>query len=240
MKNIQFPIFKTKMDNVQQKFDLTDAEQRKQYFELKAGDEIRRLRNYLKENTFIAYLMGKKSSGKGTYAKMLAEIVDKDKIAHFSVGDMIRSFDEVLKDENKKKELVEFLQKNYRGFHSLDKIIESMEGRSTKVLLPSKLILALAKREIAKLGKKAIFIDGFPRDIDQVSYSLFFRDLINYRDDPDIFILIDVPTSVIDERVKFRVICPLCNASRNTKLLATKKVEHENGKFYLVCDNAGC
>lgn len=241
MKDLDFPIFKTKSD-VYKKFDLTDVKSRQDYFEYKAGPEIKKLKEYLKDSTFIAYLMGKKSSGKGTYAKMMAEVVDKDKIAHFSIGDMIRSFDEVLKDENKKKELVEFLQKNYRGFHSLDKIIESMEGRSTKTLLPSELILALAKREIAKLGRKAIFIDGFPRDIDQVSYSLFFRDLIGYRDDPDVFVLIDVPTSVIDERVKFRVICPLCNTSRNMKLLPTKNVEYDekSGKFYLVCDNSSC
>ena len=246
MKDLDFPLFKTKSD-VYKKFDLTDFNSRREYFEYKAGDEIKKLREYLKGNTFIAYLMGKKSSGKGTYAKMLAEVVDSSasseqakKIAHFSIGDMIRSFDETVRDPEKRKELVSFLEKNYRGFLSLDKIIKSLEERSTKTLLPSELILALAKREIAKLGRKAIFIDGFPRDIDQVSYSLFFRDLIGYRDDPDVFILIDVPTSVIDERVKFRVICPLCNASRNTKLLATKKVEHENGKFYLVCDNAGC
>jgi pantothenate kinase-related protein Tda10 len=101
MKNIQFPIFKTKMEGVQQKFDLTDAEQRKQYFELKAGDEIKRLRNYLKENTFIAYLLGKKNSGKGTYAKMLREVVAPDRITHLSIGDLIRSFDETVKDDAK-------------------------------------------------------------------------------------------------------------------------------------------
>jgi len=236
-----FPVFKTKSDKYK-KFDLTDVKERREYFEYKCGPEVKKLRNYLKENTFIAYLMGKKSSGKGTYAKMFAEVVAPDKIAHFSIGDMIRSFDKVLKDENGKKELVEFLQKNYRGFHSLDKIIESMEVRSTKTLLPSELILTLAKREITKLGRKAIFIDGFPRDLDQVSYSLFFRDLIGYRDDPDIFILIDVPSSVIDERIKFRVICPLCQTSRNLKLLATKKAGYDKkeNKFYLVCDNSSC
>ena len=109
----------------------------------------------------------------------------------------------------------------------LEDIMKSLDNRSTKTLLPSELILALAKREISKLGRKAIFIDGFPRDLDQVSYSLFFRDLINYRDDPDVFILIDVPTTVIDERIKFRVICPICHTSRNLKLLATKNVEYD-------------
>ena len=240
MKDLDFPIFKTKSD-IYKKFDLTDFNSRQEYFEYKAGLEIKKLKEFLKDKTFIAYLMGKKSSGKGTYAKMLAEVVDKEKIAHFSIGDMIRSFDEVKKDPEKRKELVEFLQKSYRGFLPLEKIMESLDARSTKTLLPTELILALAKREISKLGKKAIFMDGFPRDIDQVSYSLFFRDLIGYRDDPDVFILIDVPTTVIDERVKQRVICPLCNTSRSLKLLPTKKVEHgEDGKFHLICDNSSC
>ena len=108
------------------------------------------------------------------------------------------------------------------------------------MLGPSELILALAKREIAKLGDKSIFIDGFPRDKDQISYSLFFRDIIGHGADKDIFVLIDVPTTVIDERVKTRVICPLCNTSRSLKLLPTKNVEHEAGKFYLLCDNPNC
>ena len=241
MKDLNFPPFKTKSDKYQ-KFDLTDAKQREAYFEYKCGPEIKKLREYLKENTFVAYLMGKKSSGKGTYAKMLAEVVDKDRIAHFSIGDMIRSFDEVIRDPEKRKDLVAFLEKNYRGFLPLEDIMKSLDSRSTKTLLPSELILALAKREISKLGKKAIFIDGFPRDLDQVSYALFFRDLIDYREDPDVFILIDVPTTVIDERVKFRVICPLCQTSRNLKLLATKNVEYDEAskKFHLICDNANC
>jgi adenylate kinase family enzyme len=176
------------------------------------------------------------------YSKMLKEIIDPDKIVHVSVGDMIRSFDEVLKDEVKKKELVDFLHKKYRGPVSVEDIIKAMESRSTKVLLPSELILALTEREIAKLGKKAIFIDGFPRDFDQVSYALFFRNLIDYRQDPDIFVLIDVPTNIIDQRVKNRVICPICQTSRSIKLLPTKFVEYDtvNNSFYLLCDNPVC
>jgi len=108
--------------------------------------------------------------------------------------------------------------------------------------LPTELILALVKREIAKRRKKALFIDGFPRGLDQISYSLFFRDLIGYRDDPDIFILIDVPETVIDERIKWRRVCPLCQTSRNFKLLPTSKVNYDETKkeFYLLCDNPDC
>ena len=241
MKDLDFPLFKTKSD-VYKKFDLSDPAERKAYFEYKCGPEIQKLREYLEDNTFIAYLMGKKSSGKGTYAKMLAEIIDKDKIVHFSIGDMVRSLDEVIRDPEKRKEMIVFLKKNYRGFVPLEDIMKSWDNRSTKTLLPTELILALAKREIAKLGKKTIFIDGFPRDLDQISYALFFRDLAGYREDADVFILIDVPTSVIDERVKFRVICPVCNNSRNLKLLATKNVEYDENdkKFHLICDNSAC
>ncbi len=241
MKDIEFPIFKTKI-NSSKKFDLTDFSQRQEYFELKAGKEIKKLREYLKENTFIVYLLGKKNSGKGTYAKMFKEVVDKDRIEHFSIGDMIRELDKVLKDKSKKKELISFLEKNYRGFLPLEEIIKSLEKRSTKTLLPSELILALVKKEIAERGKKAFFIDGFPREMDQISYSLFFRDLIGYREDPDVFVLIDVPEAVIDERIKYRVICPLCQTSRSLKLLPTEEVKYDKKekKFYLICDNSDC
>jgi len=241
VKNIEFPIFKNKTDS-SKKFDLTDFEQRQAYFDFKVGKEIKKLREYLKENTFIAYFLGKKNSGKGTYAKMFKEVVDKDRIEHFSIGDMVRKFDEVIQDKKKRKELISFLEKNYRGFIPLEEIIKSLEKRSTKTLLPSELILALVKKEIAKKGRKTFFIDGFPRDLGQVSYSLFFRDLIDYREDPDIFILIDVPETVIDERIKHRVICPLCQTSRSLKLFPTKKVEYDKKekKFHLICDNSEC
>jgi adenylate kinase family enzyme len=242
MKDLDFPLFKTKEEGKTQTFDLTDAKHRQEYFEYKAGDEIKKLKEYLKDNTFIVYLLGKKSSGKGTYSKMFKEIINPDKVEHLSVGDLIRSFDQVLQDPSKKQELVEFLQKKYRGPNPLDEVIKAMEERSTKGLLPSELILALVEREITKMGKKAIFIDGFPRDVDQVSYSLFFKNLIDYRNDPDVFVLIDVPTTIIDERVKHRVICPLCNTSRSLKLLPTSKVEYdqESKAFYLMCDNPKC
>ena len=239
---MEFPIFKTKIKGLNKKFNLSDPKEREAYFQLKAGPEIKKIKKYLGKNTFIAYLLGKKNSGKGTYAKMFAEIMSQEKTDHFSIGDMIRGVDEELKNEQKKKELVSFLEKNYRGWLPFEKIIKSLESRNTKVLLPTELILALVKKEIAKRKKKSIFIDGFPRDLDQISYSLFFRDLIGYRDDPDIFILIDVPEAVIDERIKWRRICPLCQTSRNLKLLPTSKVKYDENKkeFYLICDNPNC
>jgi adenylate kinase family enzyme len=238
---MNFPIFKTKTGG-ERKFNLSDPKEREEYFKLKCGVEAEKLKEYLKENTFIAYLLGKKNSGKGTYSKMFAEVVGADKIEHVSVGDMVRSLDEEVKDEAKKKELREFLEKNYRGFYSLDDIMNSLESRSTQKLLPDELVLALLKREISKRKKKVVLIDGFPRNLDQVNFSLFFRDLVEYREDPDIFVLIDVPMNVINERIKWRRICPKCNASRSLKLLPTSKIGHdkEKNEYYLICDEPGC
>jgi adenylate kinase family enzyme len=243
---MQFPIFKTKIKEKSGKagvLDLNDPKEREKYFNLKAGREIKKLRSYFKKgNTFVAYLLGKKNSGKGTYAKMFSEIVDPQRIDHFSIGDMIRSVDKELKDKKKKKELVEFLEKNYRGWSSLKELLAALEKRSTKILLPTELILALVKREIARRKKKTVFVDGFPRDLDQINFALFFRDLIGYRDDADFFVLIDVPEKVIDERIKSRVICPVCQTSRNLKLLPTSKIGYDEKKkeFYLLCDNPRC
>jgi adenylate kinase family enzyme len=237
---MNFPIEKTKMGN-DRKFNLSDPKEREEYFKLKCGVEIEKLKGYLNNgHTFIAYLLGKKNSGKGTYSKMFSEVIGGDKIEHLSVGDMIRTVDEEMKDPQKKEELVKFLEKNYRGFYALEDIVKSLENRDTKSLLPDEIILALVKREITKRKGKVILLDGFPRNLDQVSFSLFFRDLVGYRDDPDVFILIDVPMNIINERIKWRRVCPKCNTSRSLKLLPTSKIGHDDDGFYLICDEAGC
>jgi len=240
---MRFPISKTKVKNVNKKFELSNPKERKSYFQLKAGKEIKKLRDYFKKgNTFIVYLLGKKNSGKGTYSKMFAEIIGPEYVEHFSVGDMIRGIDKELKDKKKRKELIEFLEKNYRGWLPTEELISLLEKRSTKTLLPTELILALAKREIGKRKKKSIFIDGFPRDLDQINFSLFYRDLVGYRDDPDFFILINVPNKVIDERIKYRVVCPVCKTPRNLKLHPTSRIGYDQNKkeFYLICDSPKC
>jgi len=241
---MQFPVFNTKIKGLKKTFDLNNPKERKEYFELKAGQEIKKLRNYFERgNTFIAYLVGKKNSGKGTYAKMFAEIVGPQYIEHFSIGDMIRRVDEELKDKKKKKELFVFLEKNYRGKFSIKEILSLLAKRNTSApLLPTELILTLVEREIAKKKKKTLFIDGFPRDLDQMNFTLFFRNLIGYREDDDVFILFNVPEKVIDERMKYRRVCPRCHTSRNLKLLPTSKLGYDQKKkeFYLLCDNPNC
>src|SRR4030043_885868 len=241
MKNLEFLTVGTKVPGLIGKFDLNSPEGRKKYFEAKAGDEIKHLQKYFNEgNTFVSYLLGKKNSGKGTYSKLFTEIFGEEKIATVSVGDLVREMDDW--ESFKKTKKYEKVKGYFRGYVSFDEAVKAHLGRSTSKLLPTEFILALLKAHIDELQGKSIFIDGLPRAMDQVSYSLYFRDIINYRDDPDFFVLIDIPESVIDERMKYRVICPKCNTSRNIKLLITSKIGYdtESKVFYLVCDNPSC
>jgi adenylate kinase family enzyme len=243
MDNSQFQVFKTKIDGAAETFDLNDPNSRKKYFEAKAGPEIEKLRIFLKTNTFVSFLLGKKNSGKGTYSKQFMETVDKNRVGHVSVGDIVRDIHEALETTPEAKDkLLDFLKKDFRGFHSIEETIDIITGRDQSSLMSSELILSLIKYEISKRPKQAIFMDGFPRALDQVNYSLFLKELIGYRDDPDFFVFINVATAIIDERIKYRVVCPVCKTPRNTKLLATKEVGYDEASksFYLVCDNPSC
>lgn len=239
---LDFPVFKTKVPRLEKKFALEDPASRREYFIAKAGAEIKKLRHYLQGGTFVAFLLGPKNSGKGTYTKLFMEAVGGEGTAHISVGDIVRNVHRDLGDAAKRDELLTFLRRRYRGFISVEQALDGILGRDTTTLLPTEVILALVERELDRVGRKAVFIDGFPRDIGQVSYSLYFRALMGYRDDPDFFTFIDVPAAVIDERMKYRVVCPRCQTPRNLRVLRTKEVGYDqaNGIFYLVCDNPAC
>jgi len=241
MKGLEFPIIGTKVKGLNRKFDLSSPEERRKYFNAKVGSEIAEIRNFLKKKTFVAYWLGKKNSGKGTYSHLFAEIFGDQKVALVSVGDVVRETHANWKEFVKTKEY-ERLKSTYRGFISFEDAVDSLLGRTTNKLLPTEFILSLLKVKIEKLRGKTIFIDGLPRELDQVSYSLYFRDLMGYRDDRDVFVLIDIPESVIAERIKTRVVCPVCHDLRSTKLLMSRKVEYDEKekKFYLVCDNPKC
>lgn len=236
-----FPLFDIRGKS-KKTFRLEDPKEREAYFKLKVGREIKKLRKYLDKNTFVCFLMGKKNSGKGTYTKLFMEAVGSNKIAHISIGDIVRNVHKDLKSKKSQKELIKFLASRYRGFMSIEKALDIIVGRDTLSLLPTEIILALVEREIDRIGRKAIFIDGFPRNLDQISYSLYFRALMGYREDPDLFVFIDTPESVIDERIKNRVICPRCQTPRSLKLHRTKDIGFDSSKkdFYLMCDNSDC
>lgn len=237
-----FPIISTKTPGVTQRFDLTDPAGRKAYFEAKAAPEIAKIRKYLGGKTFVGYLLGKKNSGKGTYSKLFKEALGSANIEHVSIGDIVRDVHSALSRPEDRERLVAFLEKNYRGYHSLDETIALIEGRSQSSLVSTELILALLKYEIANRPRAALFIDGFPRGLDQIAHAMHLKDLLGYRDDQDFFVFISLPTTIIDERIKYRVICPKCKTPRNLKLLATNKAGYDEatGQFYLMCDNPEC
>ena len=224
-------------------FDLTDPAERKEYFMAKAGPEIEKIKKYLADgNTFVAYLLGKKNSGKGTHTKLFMEAVGAEHINHVAVGDIVRDIHAALANPEEKAKLIEFLEKNYRGFHTIEETIDLIEGRSQSSLISTELILALLKYEISRRPRTALFVDGFLRGLDQVGYSMHLRDLLGYREDPDFFVFISLPNTIIDERIKYRVICPICKTPRSLKLLATKEAGYDEASdsYYLMCDNPGC
>jgi len=241
MKGLEFPIIGTKVRGLTKKFDLTSPAGRKVYFEAKCGDEIKHIRDFLKEKSFMAFLLGKKNSGKGTYSHLFTEIFGEERVALVSVGDVVRDT-HANWDTFKKSDDYIKLKSLYRGYISFDEAVGALLGRSQDKLLPTEFILALLKLRLSKLGGKSVFIDGLPREMDQVSYSLYFRDLAGFTDARDLFILIDIPESVIDERIKYRTVCPICHAVPNKKLLVTSKIEYDEKTkdFILICDNPKC
>ncbi|MFA4937447.1 MAG: nucleoside monophosphate kinase [Patescibacteria group bacterium] len=242
MEISNFPIFKSKSEG-STSFNLNDPADRRKYFDAKAGPELKAIKQYLDEGkTFVAFLLGKKNSGKGTYSKLFIEAVGSDKIGHVSIGDIVRDAHALVESEQGQKELIEFLRQNYRGWHSPEETIDLILGRNQSSLISSELIVALIKYEISKRPRQAIFIDGFPRAMDQIGYSIFLKELIGYREDPDVMVFISLPNTVINERIKYRVICPICKTPRNLKLMVTKNAGYDDkvGEFYLKCDNPSC
>lgn len=238
-----FPIHETKVKGISQTFDLNTPMGRRKYFDAKASKEIEELKSYLDHSTFVGFLLAKKSAGKGTYSKMFQEIFGQDRVELISVGDLVREYyAKITSDKAELKSLTDYFEKYYRGYMSIDDAFKAFLSKSQDKLIPTEFILTLVRKRIEEVNNKAIFLDGFPRDMDQISYSLYFRSIMNLRDDPDFFILIDVPESVIDERMKYRRICPICNTSRNLKLLPTETVHFDKNtnKFELVCDNVSC
>ena len=239
---LKIPLFNSKSYPVSRDFDLSDPLDRRLYFNEKLGDKVEKLKELLDRQTFVGYMVAKKQAGKGTYAKMFEEIVGPTRFQHISIGDVIRKTEEELTFSDKRSEIENYFASNYRGFLSVANALTSLQNRNQSTLLPTELVLALVKMAIDKVGNKALFIDGMPRNLDQISYSLYFRNLINHRDDPDFFILIDVPESLIDLRMTGRRICPLCKTSKNITLNPSRfVVSGDRGNEYvLLCDNEGC
>ena len=242
MSKLNFPIVSNKVTGIDQEFNISDPGQRQTYFRLKAGKEIEKIKIFLENHTFVAIMLSKKGSGKGTYSGLLKEIFGDEHIGQISVGDITRNVFEEIKNPQGLKDLREYLENNYRGYISIDEAIDIFMNKTQGKLLPTEFILSLVTREIEKLPRKALIIDGFPRNVDQVSYSLHLRHIINFRDDPDFMVFIDIPEMVIDARIKNRFICSKCQTSRSLTLLPSSKIGYDetNKEYFLICDKLGC
>jgi len=230
------------VDGLGKTYDLDSIVERRLYYQEKVGPEIEFLRDYFRNNTFLAYWLAPKQAGKGTYMNGLKEIFGMDMFTHISVGDVVRTADVEFQEKGKKSEVYKYAKQNYRGNLQLDEAFDALIGRSTKDLVPTELVMSFLRLAIQKNEKKSLFIDGFPRNLDQVSYSLYFRELVNYRNDPDLFILINTPLAVLDERMKQRRTCLKCGNARNIALLPTKGIGYDTDKkeYYLMCDLTDC
>ncbi len=235
--------FNSKEIDTGKSYDLTNPAQRLEYFHDKLGKQIIELSDFFEHNSFLCFLIAQKGAGKGTYAKMFQEVFGETKVGHLAVGDLVRDVHSLLSGEASGGPIKKYLKENYRGFNTLDNEIAAFMGYRQDMLISTEFILTLVKMELEKYDKRSVFIDGLPRNIDQISFSLFFRDLFNYSSRPDFFIILETPESLLAERIGNRLICPLCNTSKNYKLNPSKfvvKSDGIEGKFDLLCDNDSC
>lgn len=228
--------------SIDRKYDLLNPNERKIFFNKFLGKEIENIREYMKKNTFICYTMSPKMAGKGTYLKLLGEIVGEEYFTTISVGDLFRAADNDYEKNKKDSETYQYILKHHRGYTTPDELIEALIKRDTKTVCPTELALILLKKELDKLTHQTIFIDGFPRSVDQISYSLYMRDLIGYRNDPDYFMFINIPISLIDLRIKDRRVCPKCGNSKNltTNPSSICEIDRNTGETIMYCDNSNC
>lgn len=114
--------------------------------------------------------------------------------------------------------------------------------RTMDKLLPTEKILEILREEAKKGFLPTVFLDGLPRNVDQIAHAITIRNHLSLGPGRDLFVLIDIPEEVMDGRMKSRVICPICKTPRSPKLLLTKFVQYDskNNEFFLECDNETC
>lgn len=142
-------------------------------------------------------LLGAPGAGKGTQAKQLAAHYD---IPHISTGDIFRA--------------------NIKAGTELGK--KAQEYIDKGALVPDELTCDLLMDRISKEDcKKGYILDGFPRTIPQAE--CLTRALEALGTDIDKAVNIDVPDSVIVERMGGRRVCPACGASFHVTNIPPKK-----------------
>ena len=150
----------------------------------------------------IVILLGAPGSGKGTVAAKLA--AENENLKHVSSGDLLRGA--VAKGTEAGKAAKDFME----------------AGK----LVPDELIATMIKDVIAEsTGDVTMLLDGFPRNVAQAD--ILDKTGAEIRS----VVLLDVPDSIIQDRIAGRRTCPKCKAGYHVKNLP-QKVEG-------VCDACG-
>ena len=150
----------------------------------------------------IVILLGAPGSGKGTVAGELASA--NSNLKHVSSGDLLRGA--VAKGTAAGVEA--------KGFMEAGKLV------------PDELIARMIKDVVAETtGDVTMLLDGFPRNLAQAEILAGMGAPVKSA------VLIDVPDSIIQDRIAGRRTCPKCKAGYHVKNLPPK-VEG-------ICDNCG-
>ena len=150
----------------------------------------------------IVILLGAPGSGKGTVAGELASA--NSNLKHVSSGDLLRGA--VAKGTEAGVEA--------KGFMEAGKLV------------PDELIARMIKDVVAETtGDVTMLLDGFPRNLAQAEILAGMGAPVKSA------VLIDVPDSIIQDRIAGRRTCPKCKAGYHVKNLPPK-VEG-------ICDNCG-
>jgi len=129
-------------------------------------------------------IMGVQGSGKGTQAKLLADVLD---LEHISVGDIFRWN----------------VEHHTKLGAQVRRIVAAGE------LVPDDVVGAVVRRRLDEHDwNYGFIIDGFPRNQPQARFFLESYDI-------DAVILLDVPDSVVEERILSRRLCSRCGLDYN-------------------------
>ena len=141
----------------------------------------------------IVILLGAPGSGKGTVAGALA--AGNANLKHVSSGDLLRGA--VAKGTEAGKQAKEFME----------------AGK----LVPDALIATMIKDVVAETtGDVTMLLDGFPRNLAQAEILAEMGAPVKSA------VLIDVPDSIIQDRIAGRRTCPKCKAGYHVKNLPPK------------------
>ena len=150
----------------------------------------------------IVILLGAPGSGKGTVAARLA--AEHDNLRHVSSGDLLRGA--IAKDTPAGREAKGYMEKGQ--------------------LVPDALVAQMVKDVVAETqGDVTMLLDGFPRNLAQAEILAGLGVPVRSA------VLLDVPDSIIQDRIAGRRTCPKCKAGYHARDLPPK-VEG-------ICDKCG-